>query len=531
MLADLACMTLSLNRLLVFAFLLCSACAKTRQTDPPLQGGSDPTHLTGMAGMDIAALQAGYADGSFTVTQVVSELLARAENLESGLNAVIAFDPTAMAQARRLDSLGKLGLIGGTLHGVPVYIKDNIELAGNLPTTAGARVLANNRPNRDAAVVQRLRAAGAVILGKTNLSEWANFHSSYSSSGHSALGGQTRNPYDTTRSPCGSSAGSGVVVAAGYAPLAIGTETNGSIICPSQANGLVGLKPTVGLISRRGIIPIAESQDTPGPMTRSVADAARALNALQGVDSADRYTRAASAYVQRDYTKALAGREALRGKRIGLYTEPLGNHFRVDSLFNQTVRQLQAAGAIVIRIDTLTLRDAGRQSYDVLLYEFKAGVDAYLKSLPDAPFDSFGALVADVQASTEDRQQFDHDRLRQAIETGSLRDASYREARANSTAIYGAEGIDRVIAQYQLDALMAPAGGPAWKIDLLNGDHFSVGSSTPAAVAGYPNLTVPMGFIEGLPVGISFFGPAWSEPMLITIGSAWEDLSALRKQP
>ena len=477
------------------------------------------------AELDIAGLQAGYAAGTFSVEDVVVGLLERAERLDPGLHAVIAYDATALAQARRLDSVtAATGQRSGALYGVPVYVKDNVELVGELPTTAGARVLAESRPNRDAAVVERLRAAGAVVLGKTNLSEWANFHSSFSSSGYSGVGGQTFNPYDTTRSPCGSSAGSGVAVAARYAPLAIGTETNGSIVCPSHANGIVGLKPTVGLLSRRGIIPISESQDTPGPMTRTVADAARALNALQGVDSADARTLGAAEYATRDYTAALATRSALAGKRIGLYTAPLGKHYRVDSLVRQTVRRLEAAGATVVEVDQLNREQAGRQTLDVLLYEFKDGINAYLRSLPNRPFDSLGAIVADVDTSRVDMANFDHDLLRQANAKGPLTERDYRRTRDAVRRIYGRDGIDRVVRAEELDCLIAPTGGPAWKIDPVNGDNFSLGSSTPAAVAGYPNLTVPMGQVDSLPVGLSFFGPAWSEPTLIEVGSAWEEL-------
>ncbi len=478
----------------------------------------DPSQL------DIRILQLAYLSQEVTATQVVTALLAKAAVLELGLHAVIAFDPTALKQAARIDSLTKLMQSAGPLHGVPVYIKDNIEMAGSLATTAGARVLADNRPDRDAAIVEKLRAAGAIILGKTNLSEWANFHSSFSSSGQSGVGGQTANPYDITRSPCGSSAGSGVAVAAGYAPLAIGTETNGSIVCPSHANGIVGLKPTVGLLSRRGIIPISESQDTPGPMTRSVRDAAIALTVMQGVDPADRYTAAAAGYAERDYRKSLAKKDALKGKRIGLYMAPMGEHYRVDTLVYQTIRQLEAAGATVIEINQLTTRKAGSRTMDILLYEFKDGLNTYLRSLPDASYGSLASIVAQVDTTAEDMASYDHELLRRANRQGSLGTKAYRDAREEATKIFGEEGIDRVVAKYELDVIIAPTGGPAWKIDAVNGDNFSISSSTPAAVAGYPNLTVPMGQIDGLPVGLSFFGPAWSEPMLIEVGSAWEDL-------
>ncbi len=508
--------------LFVVSILFSAACAKTQDApadpDLPELDNLDPTAT------DIATLQLAYQSQQVTAVQVVTVLLAKAQALEPTLHAVIAFDPTALRQAARIDSLTKLGQSAGPLHGVPVYIKDNVEMSGELPTTAGARVLAESRPNRDAAIVEMLRAAGAIILGKTNLSEWANFHSSFSSSGQSGVGGQTVNPYDVTRSPCGSSAGSGVAVAAGYAPLAIGTETNGSIVCPSHANGIVGLKPTVGLLSRRGIIPIAESQDTPGPMTRSVRDAAIALTALQGPDDADRYTAAAAQYVARDYVKSVATRDALRGKRIGLWTQPLGKHYRVDSLVRQTVRKLEAAGATVVEIDEINERSPSGKTFDVLLYEFKDGVNRYLRSLPDTSFGSLERIVANVDTSRADMANFDHQLLRQANAKGSLADAAYREALADIKEIFGAGGIDRVVREQSLDVIIAPTGGPAWKIDPVNGDNFSLSSSTPAAVAGYPNLTVPMGQIDGLPVGLSFFGPAWSEPVLIEVGSAWEDL-------
>ena len=473
---------------------------------------------------DVEAIQLDYEQGNFTAADLTKNLLDYAKTQESSLNAVIAFNPLALAQAKRLDSLRSEGIVLGPLHGIPVYLKDNIETNDGIPTTAGARVLAKSDPARDAFITSQLRNAGAIILGKTNLSEWANFHSNFSSSGHSGVGGQTKNPYDTTRSPCGSSAGSGVIVAAGYAPLAVGTETNGSIVCPSHANGIVGIKPTVGLLSRSGIIPISESQDTPGPMASSVADAAIALTVMQGVDNEDPYTVNAEAYTSRDYSSFLATKSILKGKRIGLHTKPLGKHFRVDSLVRQTVRKLEAAGATVIEIDEIANRSPSGKTFQVLLYEFKDGVNNYLSSLPDPPFDSLGAIIEAIDNSAVDMAAFDHELLRLANAKGSLEDRAYTEALEEIKAIFGRDGIDRVIAEHQLDGLMAPTGGPAWKIDLTNGDNFSLGSSTPAAVSGYPNITVPMGMIDGLPVGLSFFGPAYSEPVLITLASAWEDL-------
>ena len=510
------------------AALLVAACAENAE---PGGGSAAVAADLDLATATVAELREGYAAGEFDVADAVAYYLGRVDDLDDGYAAVIAVNPAAAADAARLDSLAAADpsvLQRLPLFGVPVWLKDNVEADIGVPTTAGARVLAQADPGRDAHLTERLRAAGAVIMGKTNLSEWANFHSSFSSSGYSAVGGQTRNAVDSTRSPCGSSSGSAVAVALGYGPVAIGTETNGSIVCPAHANGVVGLKPTVGLVSRRGVVPIAESQDTPGPITRTVADAAAALNALQGVDAADRYTAAAADYVERDYTASLATAEALRGKRLGLYTGPLGEHFRVDTLVEQTVRRLEAAGAEVVRIDEIAPEPLGRRGLDILLYEFRDGVDAYLASLPDDARAGSGGTLASiverVDASPADLRYFDHDLLRQAAARGPLTDETYVAARREATRLMGAEGIDRVVAEHDLDALIAPTGGPAWKIDLVNGDHFSLGSSTPAAVAGYPNLTVPMGRIEGLPVGLSFFGPAWSEPALVELGSAWEDL-------
>lgn len=492
---------------------------------------SSPVADLELATASVAELHEAYAGDELSVGEAVDFYLGRVEALDEDYAAVIAVSPVVEAEAARLDSLAVAdpGVVERLpLFGVPVWLKDNVEADVGLPTTAGARVLAEADAGRDAALVERLRAAGAVIMGKTNLSEWANFHSNFSSSGYSAVGGQTRNALDTTRSPCGSSSGSAVAVALGYGPVAIGTETNGSIVCPAHANGVVGLKPTVGLVSRRGVVPISESQDTPGPITRTVADAAAALTALQGIDTADRYTAAAADYANRDYTAALAGAEALRGKRLGLYTAPLGEHFRVDTLVEQTVRRLEAAGAEVMRIDEIAPESLGRRGFDVLLYEFRDGLNAYLASLPaEARAGSGGTLasvIERVDANPADMRYFDHDLLRQAEASGELTDETYLEARREASRLMGAEGIDRVVAEYDLDAIIAPTGGPAWKIDLVNGDNFALGSSTPAAVAGYPNLTVPMGRIEGLPVGLSFFGPAWSEPALVELGSAWEDL-------
>ncbi len=486
--------------------------------------------------ISIDELQAGYSSGRFTVSQVVQAYLGRIEAIDQdpegpALNSVLHLNPEAMSIAQQRDAELAQGQMQGALFGVPVILKDNIDTFEGMPNTAGSRVLEQSIPYRDAFIVERLREAGAIILGKANLSEWANFHSSFSSSGWSGLGGQTKNPYDITRSPCGSSAGSGVAASANLAVFTIGTETNGSITCPSNANGLVGLKPTVGLLSRSGIIPISFTQDTPGPMTRSVRDAALALSAMTGVDSADSKTLRSSEYVGTDYTAGLSS-ATLEGARIGIYNGPRGRHFRVDTLFNQRLRELESAGATLIELDQISTQNPGGNSYQVMLYEFKDGLNQYLTSLGDqAPVKNLEEVIARTLADPVEMRFFDHQLLSTAQAKGSLDETEYKEALEDLVRKTQAEGIDRVMDEHNLDVIISITGGPAWKIDLVNGDNFGLSSSSPAARAGYPNITVPMGTIEGLPVGMSFFGRAWDEAQLLGYAYAFEQMTQARVAP
>jgi len=448
------------------------------------------------------------------------------------LKAVISVNPHALDAAREFDRQRAAGKTRGPLHGVPVLIKDNIETR-ELPTTAGSLALAGNKTGRDAALVESLRAAGLVIVGKTNLSEWANFRSERSSSGWSAVGGQTRNPYDRLRSPCGSSAGSAVAVAAGMVALAVGTETNGSIICPAAVNGIVGIKPTLGLISRRGIVPIAHSQDTAGPMATNVRDAAFLLNAMISYDPQDETSRAAKAYLKRDYSTALKT-EGLQGKRIGVVRSLAGFHEAVDERFDQAVKDLAAAGAIIV--DGLELphspENFGDASYNVLLYEFKHDLNTYLSGLPgEAGHLTLAKLIAFNRKNRESEMDwFGQEIFLKAQEKGSLDSAEYREA-LKLVQTFSRAAINDLLAEHDLDLLVSPSNTPAWSIDLVVGDHFLGGSSSFPARAGYPHITVPMGQVHGLPVGLSFFSTAFSEPVLIEAAYAYEQATRHAQPP
>lgn len=481
----------------------------------------------------IAELQKGYENGDFTIEDVTAAYLERITEKDQngpGLNSMLYINPQALDVAKQLDSELNNGNKRGALHGIPVVLKDNIDTF-DMPTTAGANVLEGSIPDQDAFITQKLRDAGAIILGKANLSEWANFHSSFSSSGWSALGGQVNNPYDLTRNPCGSSSGPGAAASGNMAVFAIGTETNGSITCPSSANGLVGIKPTVGLLSRSGIIPISYTQDTAGPMARTVTDAAIALGAMVGVDEADEKTLESENNFHVDYTQFLNA-EGLQGKRIGLWTGSLGGHFRVDTLMHETVRFLESQGATVVEIDQISDRNVGGDSFQIMLFEFKDGLNKYFASLgSDAPVKNMDELVAATLNDSEEMRYFDHDLLIQANEKGSLESQEYKDALERMLKYTREEGIDKVMDEHDLDAIIGPTGGPAWKTDLTNGDNFAVSSSSPAARSGYPNITVPMGYIDELPVGISFFGRAWSEPVLLEIAYAFEQATTVRKAP
>ena len=515
-------------------FLLCTAwgminCKHSGQEAEKIDSKSFP-----FLEYEITQIQDGYEDGSFTIPDVVQAYLDRIEAIDQNgpaLKSIIMVNPDALEIAESLEEELEQGKSRGPLHGIPVVLKDNIDTQDKMPTTAGSRAMAHSFPLQDSYVAKRLREAGAVILGKANLSEWANFRGQLSSSGWSGLGGQTKNPYYLDRNPCGSSSGSAVAVSANLTMLAIGTETNGSIVCPSTANGIVGIKPTVGLLSRTGIIPISFTQDTPGPMARTLSDAAICLGALTGIDSADGKTVESRDRSYRDYTQFLK-LDGLNGKRIGWYKRPSGRHFKVDSLMSQAVEKIKAMGAEIIEIETITAPEVGRNSLQIMLFEYKDGLNAYFRSLgPNAPVKNVEELIAFNKKDSIELKYFNQHYLELAQEKDDLSAPEYQEALSQMLEGAREKGIDRVMDEHRLDAIIAPTGSPAWKTDWTNGDSFHVGSSSPAARAGYPNITVPMGAIEGLPVGISFFGRAWSEPVLIEVAFAFEQATHHRITP
>jgi amidase len=482
----------------------------------------------------IADLQRMFKDGKASVRSVTELYLSRIEAVDQsgvGLNSVIELNPDALKIADMLDGEMKSGKLRGPLHGVPILIKDNIDTEDRMMNTAGSLALEGNYPERDAFIISQLRAAGAVILGKTNLSEWANFRSNQSSSGWSSRGGQTRNPYVLDRNPCGSSSGSGASVSANLCMVAIGTETNGSIICPASINGVVGIKPTVGLWSRSGIIPISVTQDTAGPMARTVQDAAILLGALTGVDQADPASSGLEEKIIKDYTVYL-DRGGLKGKRIGIEKSYLKKNEKVDGLLSAAIEHLKGQGAEVIEIELLDkLNGIGSDEYKVLLYEFKDGVNKYLSrarakvhNLEDVI--AFNRSHADVAMPI-----FTQDILEESQKLGDLNTAEYRDAlkRLLDTT---RNAINQVMTEFKLDAISGPSYGPSWCTDHVNGDYSTgYGFSGPAAIAGYPHITVPMGFVSGLPIGLSFFGQAFSEPKLISMAYAYEQVSLNRRPP
>jgi amidase len=483
----------------------------------------------------ISDLQSRMKSGELSAHSLTQTYLARIEEIDkkgATLNSVIEVNPEALAIAAALDKERHAKGPRGPMHGIAVLIKDNIETADRMQTTAGSLALVGSRPAQDSGVAHKLRDAGAVILGKTNLSEWANIRSSHSTSGWSGRGGLTRNPYALDRNACGSSSGSGAATSANLCTVAVGSETDGSIVCPSSANGIVGIKPTLGLISRAGIIPIAHSQDTAGPMARTVRDAAILLGALAGTDPRDRDTAEADGKMQRDYTQFLDP-NGLRGARIGVARKYFGFNDAVDELMKHLVDEMKSEGAIVT--DPADLESHGK--FDdtellVLMYERKADLNAYLASRPDAKVHSLADVIA-FNEKNKDKEMpyFAQDLFLKAQEKGPLTDKEYVAALAANHSLSRDHGIDGVMEKFHLDALVAPTGGPAWLIDLANGDHAVGGSSNAAAVAGYPNINVPAGFIFGLPVGISFFGRAWSEPVLLKIAYGFEQSVKARKPP
>ncbi|MEK6480024.1 amidase [Catalinimonas sp. 4WD22] len=483
----------------------------------------------------VAELQEGMEKGNYTAEAITQLYLDRIEAIDKNgpaLNAVIEINPEALEIARQLDEERANGNVRGPLHGIPVMLKDNIDTGDRMQTTAGALAMEGHMAQEDAAIVKQLRDAGAVILGKTNLSEWANFRSTRSSSGWSSRGGQTKNPYSTNRNPCGSSSGSGVAVSANLCALAIGTETNGSIVCPSSTNGIVGIKPTLGLLSRTGIIPIAHTQDTAGPMARSVADAVVMLGTMTAVDTKDPATQVEGRKALTDYTPYL-DKKGLAGKRIGIWRGAMGFHEGVDALQEDAFELMREQGATLVDVEKVQADESlGNAGFQVLLYEFKADLNQYLQQHPSAPVRSLEEVIAfNKENEARAMPYFKQEILERAQEKGDLNSEEYQEALAKVKRVNGKEGIDKRMEEHDLDAIIAPTGGPAWPTDLITGDHFLGGSSSPAAQAGYPNITVPAGFVHGLPIGISIFGKAWTEPELISIAYAYEQASKHRKTP
>lgn len=486
--------------------------------------------------LTITELQQGLQSGKYTSRQLVEKYSDRISDIDKkgpALTSVIEMNPDAEQIAAALDRERKERGPRGLLHGIPILIKDNIDTKDRMMTTAGSLALVGAKPFRDAFVAQKLREAGAVILGKTNLSEWANFRSTKSSSGWSARGGQTKNPYSLERNPCGSSSGSGAAVAANLCAAAIGTETDGSIVCPSSANSLVGIKPTIGLVSRAGIIPIAHSQDTAGPMTRTVSDAAIILGVLAGIDPRDEATNASRGQSVTDYTKFL-DKDGLRGMRLGVARKHFGFNERVDKLMTDLLDEMKKLGAVLV--DPADIPTTGKfddSEFEVLLYEFKADLNAYLAGLgPQAPVRSLKDVIA-FNEKNRDREMpyFGQDIMTKAEAKGSLTSKAYLAALRKNHLLTRTQGIDFVMKKNRLDALIAPTGGPSWPTDWINGDHFTGGYSSASAVAGYPHITVPAGYVFGLPVGISFFGGAFSEPKLFKIAYAFEQATRARRTP
>ena len=494
----------------------------------------------------IRELQDGMKSGRFTARSIAEQYLARIESMDrpdkdkSGndrrrpaVNSLLELNPDALAIADGLDQERKQKGPRGPLHGIPVLIKDNLDTSDKMNTTAGSLALMGARSPKDSFMARKLREAGAVILGKTNLSEWANIRSSHSTSGWSGRGGQTKNPYVLDRNPCGSSSGSGAAVAANFCTVAIGTETDGSIVCPSSANGIVGIKPTVGLTSRAGIIPISHSQDGAGPMARTVSDAAILLGALAGVDPDDSATAGSQGKSYTDYTRFLDP-NGLKGTKIGVVRKYCGFHDGVDALMNTAIEEMKRAGATVVDpADIATIGKFDESELLVFLYELKANLNNYLARLgPAAPVHTLKDII-DFNERNKEKEMpyFGQDLFLKAEAKGPLTTKEYLDALEKNHQLSRTQGIDAIMDQFQLDALVAPTGGPAWITDLVDGDHFAGGSSSAAAVAGYPNINVPAGFFFGLPVGISFFGRAWSEPTLIKLAYSFEQATKFRKPP
>ena len=486
--------------------------------------------------VSVADLQKQMTAGSLTSVALTEAYLARMDEIDSAgpmLRSVIERNPDAKSIARAMDDERTAGKVRGPLHGIPVLVKDNIDSADKMMTTAGSLALVGTPAPKDAFIVERLRAAGAVLIGKTNLSEWANFRSSRSSSGWSGRGLQTRNPYVLDRNPCGSSSGTGASIAASLAAVGIGTETDGSIICPSSLCGIVGLKPTIGLVSRSGIIPISASQDTAGPMGRTVADVAALLSALTGEDARDTATASSKGHVESDYTRFLDV-AALKGARIGVARNLAGFHPAVDAAFNTSITALTAAGAVVV--DPVTVPNLGKfeeAEMEVLLYEFKDGLNKYLAERGSTvTYKTLADLIAyNTKEAAMEMPHFAQELFERAEKKGPLSDSAYKNALATCRELVRTEGLDKVFAEHKLDALVAPSNGPAWPTDHVNGDRFTGGNTSYAAVAGYPSITVPMAYASELPLGLSFLGLAWTEGRLLGFAHSFEAATKARHSP
>jgi len=467
--------------------------------------------------------------GKLTSVELVNYYLSRIAKYDKNgltINAVAQINKQALAIAKQLDEERKQGKSRGPLHGIPVMLKDNIDTHDGMANTAGSIALKDNFPKDDAFIVQRLRKAGAIILGKTNLSEWANFRSTRSSSGWSGLWGQSKNPYDITKSTCGSSAGSGAAVSANLTLLAIGTETDGSITCPSSINGIVGIKPSLGTVSRDGIIPISHSQDTAGPMAKTVTDAVLLLDAINGFDANDPAPIKATQYLAKHLKL-----DGLKGKRIGVVRNLMGYDKDLDAVFEQSLLALKKQGAIIVDNTDIPNREAaGGHEYTVLLYEFKHGLNHYFKAA-NSPLTLEKLIAFNQQHKQQEMPHFGQEIFMQAQSKGALTDKAYLQAQREAKRLMGKDGIDAVLAKHNLDLLIAPSNQPAWKIDWKNGDNYKGAASSPAAIAGYPHITVPMGFVGKLPVGISFFGANLSEATLIEAAYGFEQATMNRKPP
>jgi amidase len=522
---------------LLTGHIACRPDAPPETAPEPRATGNEPFELHEAT---VSDLQEGMASGRLTARSITELYLARIEAIDRGgpeLRSIIETNPDALEIADRLDAERKSGQVRGPLHGIPVALKDNIDTHDKMTTTAGSLALEGSIPPRDSFVAQKLREAGAILIAKANMSEWAYWRGFEATSGWSARGGQCRNPYALDRNPCGSSSGSGVAASANLAALTVGTETGGSIMCPSSINGIAGIKPTVGLWSRAGIIPISHSQDTAGPMTRTVRDAAILLGGACGVDPLDSATAASEGKFHTDYTTFLDP-TGLKGARLGIARNFPGFNQRVLALLDEAIENMRAAGATIIDPANLPHMDSG-DIFDelpvlVLNYEFKANINKYLESLgPGAPVKNLTEIIAFNEAN-RDREMpfFGQQRLIASEETQGLTDPAYLKAVQTIQRYTRSQGIDALMDQHQLDAIVAPTGGPAWLTDHIVGDRFDGGfSAAPAAIAGYPDITVPMGNVSGLPIGISFFGRAWSEPTLLKIAYAYEQATKRRQPP